>query len=167
MWVDGVSKYPSDRTAQQVTPEDIAASDFVLAFERDHRSALVAMYPAARARIFTFVEAASLAEAVVADGQALDIALGKVTPTDDHHMVGSVLELPSSLEGRAQWFATEMNANRGLVSLDVIPNATLTVDGESIIDPLFVKANVHPAVANLTVAYADRWAAALQACLSA
>ena len=167
MWVAGVAQYPAGRTAQQVTPDDLAAADFVLAFERDHRSALIKMQPSARARIFTFVEAASLAEAVVADGKALDIALGRVSATDGNSLLGDVPELPSSVEGRAHWFATEMNANRGLVPIDTIPNSTLTVDGESIIDPLFVKENVHPEVASLTVEYVDRWAAALRTCLNA
>ncbi len=167
MWVDSDFSYPTTRTAHQVTADDLATADFVLAFERDHRSALVTMNPSARARIFTFVEAASLAEAVVAEGQALDHALGRVSSADNLPLRGNVPALPTSIEDRARWFAAEMDANRGLVAIGTIPNATLTVDGESIIDPLFVKENVHPDVANLTVTYADRWASALQTCLSA
>lgn len=55
---DGIS--PAGFAARQVTRDDIAAADLVLALTRDHRSRLVRLVPASLRRCFTLLEFARI-----------------------------------------------------------------------------------------------------------
>lgn len=165
MWVGSEFEYPRERTAYQVTAADLASSDVVLTFERGHRSDLIAMHPAARERIFTFTEAASLAKYVVAADGPLAIASQDPTLVDDDDAVLFVPPLPDGDHERIRWFVAEMNAARGIARIEPVSDSVLTVDGESIIDPLFVETDVHADVARLTYTYANTWTSALAQCV--
>jgi protein-tyrosine phosphatase len=165
MWVDSGFTFPAGRTAQQVTPEDLDSVDFVLTFERAHRSDLISMRPSAYDHIFTFVEAASLAQYVVREGGPLDVATGRTRAASDVATLARVPLLPASPAERAQWFAREMAAARDVVATTPIDDAVLSADGESLVDPLFVEGDVHRQVGQLASDHADVWAQALARCV--
>jgi protein-tyrosine phosphatase len=75
--------------ARQLTAEEVRSADLVLVMTRQHRSAVVALEPAAVRRTFLLLELSALAEAVAAEGWPLDVgeepavrlaALPRLTP---------------------------------------------------------------------------------------
>ena len=65
---------PTDFTARRLVPEHVRAADLVLVMTREHRSAVVAVEPAAVRRTLLLREAAVLATAITREGWPIDVS---------------------------------------------------------------------------------------------
>jgi protein-tyrosine phosphatase len=74
--VEAAGADASHFVARQLTASDVRSADLVLVMTRQHRSAVVALEPAAVRRTFLLVELGALAEAVAAAGWPLDVGGG-------------------------------------------------------------------------------------------
>lgn len=97
--------------SQPLTAGLIESADLVLTAAREHRTAVVEMYPAARTRTFTIRQAGRLAQWLL-DAGMVDAARhgGDFEDGDPRRLVAA---LPATAQARASWVVEELDAARG------------------------------------------------------
>jgi protein-tyrosine-phosphatase len=111
-----VRELPS-HASQPLTPALIEPADIVLTAAREHRTAVIEMYPGARSRTFTVRQAGRLAQWLLEAGM-VEAALhgGDFADGDPRR---SVAALPSPAQARASWVVEELDAARGMAPAPV------------------------------------------------
>jgi protein-tyrosine-phosphatase len=123
--------------SQPLTPALIEPADLVLTAAREHRTAVIDMYPAARSRTFTIRQAGRLAQWLV-DAGMVDAARhgGDFADGDPRRLVAA---LPATAQARARWVVEELDAARGMAPAPVAPEPNGRRWGRRAVDP-----QVHP-----------------------
>ena len=167
----------ADRSPTQVDAELLADFDLILALTTDHRAELLKISPASRSRLFTLIEAANVANMIVTEGHALDVALtGPSAGLDEHDPLRSVPPLPDEVSERLTWLTGEMDAWRGVGQADsdaeVDELRPKAAEGEaddvlSVPDPHLSARDIHPQTASMIDKAAKRLAAAFDSVVEA
>jgi protein-tyrosine-phosphatase len=123
--------------SQPLTPALIEPADLVLTAAREHRTAVIDMYPAARSRTFTIRQAGRLAQWLL-DAGMVDAARhgGDFADGDPRQFVAA---LPAMAQARARWVVEELDAARGMAPAPVAPEPNGRRWGRRAVDP-----QVHP-----------------------
>ena len=105
--------------SQPLTAGLIESADLVLTAAREHRTAVVEMYPAARTRTFTIRQAGRLAQWLL-DAGMVDAARhgGDFEDGDPRRLVAA---LPATAQARSRWVVEELDAARGMAPAPVAP----------------------------------------------
>ena len=113
--VPGHAEFQHGHSSRRLTPGMIAGADLILTADQLTRGRVVHDEPSARAAVFTLVEGAVLASAV----------LKCVGPPDTGSTEPPLLQKDrQTIETRLLWLFEEMDASRGLVSLGQRPPTT-------------------------------------------
>ena len=117
--------HAQEHRSRALTKELVDWADLVLPAARDHRSAIVAMAPSARAKTFTIRQSGRIADWILDSGMVMaareraQSASGRSAwaqrfPSGDPRR--DVAPLPRDLAGRWPWLVVEMDAARGMAS---------------------------------------------------
>lgn len=118
--------------SRRLTVEHLEMADLILVATKEHRRAVVPMYPAARDRVYTLLQAGQIAEWLCRPAGSIEVARAKATeplaswvaelpPTD---LRSQVPALPETQAQRWRWLVTEFSAARGMAPLPDSPVLT-------------------------------------------
>ena len=150
-----------EHAARQLTREQLAAADLVLALDRGHSGAIAQLLPTARPRTFTLRQAAALMSPITASLATGDLPTGAPA-------------LPPDISGRLEWIVTELDAGRGLSVIPADPDDPTDPDQPEpqsspydVLDPHVVGASYHATAANRVISATNRIAEGLKAAMRA
>lgn len=171
----GIPSRP-DRNPVQVESGLLEQFDLILALTTDHRAQLLTISPGLRTRMFTLIEAASIATLITASGHALEAAVdGPPVGLNEHDPLRSVPPLPDGPGERLRWFIKELDAWRGVGSSAIdrevdalLPPAAAEEpdDRLSVPDPHLSARDIHEQTAKVIELESVRLAAAFDAVVS-